>query len=138
VVRDQRVEKRFAIVLQVAHVAVLAKGGIAAGQHSQAAFPLVFEASDVRRQQAMQGEGGALLFGKGGALVEPGIQQQLDPMKAGPDYARLCLICLAHGSYLLDADWMPVLWKGYVCHGFKIATPVSLKSFTLRVTTVMP
>jgi hypothetical protein len=104
VVRYQRVEKRLAIVLQVAHVAVLAKGGIAAGQHSQAAFPLVFQASNVRRQKAMQSEGGALLFAKGSALVEPGIQQQLDPMKAGPDYTRLRFICLAHGSHLLDVD----------------------------------
>jgi hypothetical protein len=55
----------------------------------------------------MQGEGGALLFGKGSARVEPGIQQQLDPMKAGPDYARLRLDCfdlLAHCSHLLDSD----------------------------------
>jgi hypothetical protein len=55
----------------------------------------------------MQSEGGALLFAKGSALVEPGIQQQLDPMKAGANYTRLrldCLDCFAHCSYLLDAD----------------------------------
>src|SRR5208337_4208055 len=76
--RNQRVEERFAIILQVAHVAVLAKGGLAAGQDSQAAFPLVFQASDVRRQQSMQSKGVTLLFGKGCALVEPGIMKQLN------------------------------------------------------------
>ena len=114
VVRNQRVEKRFAIVLQVAHVAVLAKGGIAARQHSQAAFPLVFQGSDVRRQQAMQAKGGALLFAEGRALVEPGIMQQLESMKLGANHVRVCFVCivhLAHCSYLLDSNWMPVLWS---------------------------
>jgi hypothetical protein len=80
VVRNQRVEKRFAIVLQVAHVAVLAKGGIATGQNSQAAFPLIFQGSDMRRQKSMQAECGAFFFGKGRAFVEPGIMKQLEPM----------------------------------------------------------
>src|ERR1035437_8804794 len=92
VVRNQRVEKRFAIVLQVAHVAVLAKGGIATGQHSQAAFPLIFQGSDMRRQKAMQAECGAFLFGKGRAFVEPGIMEQLEPVKSGANHVRVCLV----------------------------------------------
>ena len=54
----------------------------------------------------MQTEGVALLFGKGGALVEPGIQQQLDPMKTGPDHAAVCfcLNFLTHFTLLPHAD----------------------------------
>ena len=44
VVLDQRVEERFAVVLQVAHVAVLEKSGVAAVQNPLAALPLVFQA----------------------------------------------------------------------------------------------
>ena len=75
VVRDQRVEKRLAVVLQIAHVAVLQEGRSPAVQHPFAASPLIFKRSDVRRQQPMKAESSSLLFGKGRALVQPGIQQ---------------------------------------------------------------
>src|ERR1035438_8918902 len=55
----------------------------------------------------MQSEGGALLFAKGSALVEPRIMQQLEAVKTGADYARLFLNCfdiLAHCSLLLDSE----------------------------------
>ena len=51
---DERIEQRLIVVLQVAHVAVFAKGGIAAVEHALAAFALVFQRPDVRRQQAVQ------------------------------------------------------------------------------------
>ncbi len=56
VVGDERVEQRLVVVLQVAHVAVLAERGGAAVEDALAAFALVFESSHVRRQQAMQGQ----------------------------------------------------------------------------------
>ena len=84
---DQRVEERFAVVLHVAHITVLQKIGVAAVQNPLAALTLVFKSTDVGRQKAMQAEGVALLFGKGSALVEPGVQQQSNPVKTGPDHA---------------------------------------------------
>ena len=95
VVLDHRVEKRLAVVLQVAHVAVLEKRSWPAVQNPLAALPLVLQGSDMRRKQPMQGERVALLFGKGRALVEPGVQQQLDPVKTGPDDAGVSLPGLA-------------------------------------------
>jgi hypothetical protein len=88
-VRDQRVEERLAVVLHIAHVAVLQESRIAAVQHPLSALPLVFEASDVRRQQSMQAKGVALCLGECSTLVEPGVQKQLDPVKMGPDHAAV-------------------------------------------------
>jgi hypothetical protein len=42
----------------------------------------------------MQSEGVALIFCKGSALVEPGVQQQFEPMKTGSDHVIACLLCL--------------------------------------------
>ena len=185
VVRDKRVEEGLAVVLHIAHVAVLEEGCSPAVQHPFAAFPLIIERSDVRRQEPMQAKSSALLLGKGSALVEPGIRQQLNPMKMGSDHSAVCLVCLArlaHCNPLLVADFYvdllarsgatihttarrrrspvvritPVdLTAGFLsrslgpcragachsyigCHGSRSETPVGTKSFTLRVTTVMP
>ena len=83
VVRDERIEERLIVVLQVAHVRVFAEGGGPAVEDALAAVTLIFERPDVRRQQAVQSEGVALLLGKCRALVEARIHQQIAPGEAG-------------------------------------------------------
>ena len=80
---DHRVEQRLVVVLQIAHVAVLAESGVARIEHSLAASPLIFERPDVRRQQPMQPEDVAFLFAECGALVQARIGEQFDAVQAG-------------------------------------------------------
>jgi hypothetical protein len=65
----------------------------------------------MRRQKAMKTKGRAFLIAEGSALVEPGIQQQLGPVKTRLYHAAVCLISLeflTHCGLLLYADLMPV------------------------------
>ena len=89
IVRNEGVEEGLVVVLQIAHVAVLAERGGAAVKDPLAAFALVFESPDVGREQAMECEGIALFFSEGGTLVEAGIQQQFVAGKAGTNCCRM-------------------------------------------------
>jgi hypothetical protein len=61
----------------------------------------------------MQAEGVALLFCKGSALVEPGVQQQFEPMKMGPDHALICLLCLGFLTHCALLQNKMLLWTLY-------------------------
>lgn len=69
--------------MQVAHVAVLAKSGVARIENALAALSLIFKRANVRGQQPMQPKRIALLLRKRCALVEPRIEQQIDAVQAG-------------------------------------------------------
>ena len=82
VVLDHRVEQRLVVVLKIAHVAVLAESRLARIEHALAAQPLILKRADMRRQQSVQPEDVALLFGECGALVQPRVEQQIDAVQA--------------------------------------------------------
>ena len=55
--------------------------------------------ADVRRQQAVQAEGVALLFSKCRALVEARIQQQIESMKAGANHGSRVAMAVRRGEF---------------------------------------
>ena len=76
-VRDQRVKQRLIVVLQIPHQGIFAKRGGLVIERLLAAFALVLERTDVRRQQPMKGKSVALFLGEGGAFIEFGVKQQV-------------------------------------------------------------
>ena len=89
VARQQRVEHRLVGVLQFAQERVALEIGGEAAQRLQPPRHLLVERRDPRRQQAVQLEIVALLFGERGALVEEGIAQQLIAGKRRHHLGRL-------------------------------------------------
>jgi hypothetical protein len=71
VVLDHGVEQRLIVVLEIAHVAVFAEGRVARIQNALASQALIFKRANMRREQAMQPEGVALLFGESRAFIQP-------------------------------------------------------------------
>ena len=71
VVRNQRVEQRLIVVLQVAHVAVLAKRRVARIEHALAPQALILKRADMGREQPVQSERIALVLSECSALVQP-------------------------------------------------------------------
>jgi hypothetical protein len=74
---EQRIEHGFVGVLQFAQERVAFQIGGKAAQHLEPPRHLLVQRGNARRQQAMQFEGVALLFGEGGAFIEEGIAQEL-------------------------------------------------------------
>ena len=74
---EQRVEHRLVGVLQFAQERVALEIGGEAAQRLEPPRHLLVQRGDPRRQQAVQLEVVALLFGERGALVEEGIAEQL-------------------------------------------------------------
>ena len=88
---EQRVEHRFVGVLQFAQERVALEIGGEAAQHLQPPRHLLVERGDARRQQAVQLEVVAFLFGERGALVQEGIAEQLIAGKRRHHLRRLSI-----------------------------------------------
>jgi hypothetical protein len=84
VVLNEGIEQRLIAVLQITHQAILAEGRGAAVESDLAAFTLIFEAADVRRQQAVQAEGVAFRLSKRGAFVKARIMQEIEARASSP------------------------------------------------------
>ncbi len=85
----KRVKQYFGGVLQVAHEAVFVEARRLRVEHFLASLALVFQRSNMGRQQAVQDECVALCFSKCSALVEARMQQQFIARKTGADHRRL-------------------------------------------------
>src|ERR1035438_797279 len=109
VVFDERVEKNLSGVLQVAHQTVFCKVRGLGIEYHLAALALVFQRSNVRRQQAVEYECVALCLSERGALVETGMQQQIITCKARANHRRVLSLRGGgkgrHAGALLNLDF---------------------------------
>jgi hypothetical protein len=86
VAHEHGVEQGLVGVLEVAEEGVALERVVAGPQGAQAAGDLLLEVADVRRQQAVELEVGALGVGEGGALVEQRVGQQVGAVAIGDDH----------------------------------------------------
>ena len=79
VMRNERIEERLIVVLQVAHIGVFAEGRGAAVENALAALALVLQGSDMRGKQAVKGESVALASVNAVPLLRRGFMRRSRP-----------------------------------------------------------
>ena len=105
IVDQELVEQGLVGILEIAQEGVFLEGRLIAAQRRQAAGRLLLQASDMRRQQAMEIEGVALLLGEGRPLVQHGLVEEIEAGEADlerpyvPRHVLTPMLRLAAGGY---------------------------------------
>ena len=103
--RQQRVEQCLVGILQAAQEDVFLDIAAELAEGVEPAFDLVVERGDVGRQQAVQLEGIALGLGKGRALVEQRIVEELIAAERGADRLQRLIV---HRPRFPADEYIPV------------------------------